>query len=86
MASTAQRILRTAEITIIICFAAFALLCWASSGKLEPWKPITIYATLSAWVLTLVCSVAVWRSYRWLAVLGVFVAIFWMIWALMPRL
>lgn len=83
MTSSTRRILRTAAVTLILCFVVFTLLCWISSGRLEPWKPVTICAVLSAWMLTLVCSVAIWRSDRWLAVYGFVAAILWMLWASM---
>jgi hypothetical protein len=52
-----QRVLRVAEITVIYCFIVFTLLCWGfGGGKLEPWKPLTVGACLTAWALTQVCS------------------------------
>jgi hypothetical protein len=85
MTSSTRRILRTAETTLILCFAVFTLLCWISPGPLERPKPVTICALLIAWTLTLVCSVAVWRWDRWLAVYGFVAAILWMLWSLLPR-
>ncbi len=87
MASNSQRVLRVAEVTMIYSFIAFTLLCWGvGGGKLEPWKPLTVGACLSAWALTLACSFAVWRPHRPLALFGLIAALLWMIWALTPRL
>lgn len=92
MTPQAQRIPRVAAVTVVCYFVLFTALCWfldlAFPGKLATQARLGLFfgAGIIAGLLALVSSVALWRSYRWLALSGFAACLLWAIWSVLPRL
>jgi hypothetical protein len=92
MARSAQRIQRISAVTVICYFVMFTAVCWFLDlffpGKLatQTRAGVAFDAGMVSGILALLCSVALWRSYRWLAVLGFIACFLWTVWILLPRL
>ena len=73
-------------------FIAFTALCWfldlAETGKIAAQERYCLFFDAGAitGLLALICSVALWRSYRRLALVGLLACLLWVIWAALPRL
>ncbi len=92
MTPKAQRIQRAATVTVVCYFVLFTALCWfldlAFPGKLASQERLRFFlnAGLIAGILALLSSFALWRSSRWLALLGFAACLLWAIWSALPRL
>jgi hypothetical protein len=92
MDSTTSRLPRVTARVVVSYFIAFTALCWfldlALPGKIETQDRYRLF--FNAGVITgffaLVCSIALWRSHRRLAVVGLFACLLWAVWAALPRL
>ena len=69
------------------CFIAFTIYCWlfdiAHSGRIEVRN---VWTCMTIWGVSLICSLALWRSHRWFTAFGLVACVLWMVWALWPRL
>ena len=92
MTINAQRLQRIAAGAVVGYFALFAATCWfldlAFPGKHE--TQTRVWVTFDAGVVSgfaaLLCSFALWRSHRWLAVAGFVACLAWAVWTALPRL
>ena len=79
-------------IAVVSYFIAFTALCWfldlAFPGKHETQTRYGVFfdAGVLTGLLALFCSVALWRSHRWFAVLGLLACLLWIVWAALPRI
>jgi hypothetical protein len=78
--------------TVVCYFVLFTAACWfldlAFPGKLETQMRvrITFDAGVVGGLAALLCSWALWRSRRWLAITGFVACLAWAIWTALPRL
>jgi hypothetical protein len=92
MDSTTHKLPRVAAIVVVYYFIAFTALCWfldlAFPGKHETQARYGVFfnAGVLTGLLALVCSVALWRSHRRVAVFGLLACLLWIVWAALPRL
>ena len=76
MTINAQRVQRVAAITVVSYFIAYTVLCWfldfAFPGKLATQIRVRFFfdAGVVSGFAALLCSIALWRSHRWLAIAG----------------
>jgi len=92
MDSTTSRLPRVMATVIVSYFIAFTALCWfldlAQPGKIETQDRYRLFfdAGVISGLFALVCSLALWRSHRRLAVVGLLACLLWIVWAALPRL
>jgi len=92
MDSTNNRLPRVIAIVVVYYFIAFTALCWfldlGYPGKHETQARYRLFfnAGVLTGLLALVCSIALWRSHRRLALLGLVACLLWIVWALLPRI
>ena len=92
MDSTPNKLSRVTAIVIVSYFIAFTALCWfldlAFPGKHETQTRYGVFFDAGVFIglLALFCSVALWRSCRWLALLGLVTCLLWLVWAALPRI
>jgi len=91
MAFDIQRIQRVSAVTVICCFTVFTAACWfldlTSLDHLEVQRLArdAFDVGVASGLLTVLCSVLVWRSYRPFAILGLVACFLWSVWILLPR-
>jgi hypothetical protein len=92
MTINTQRVQRVAAITIVSYFIAYTVLCWfldfAFPGKLATQMRVRFFfdAGVISGVAALLCSFALWRSHRPLAVAGFVACLAWVVWTALPRI
>ncbi len=89
---TLQRIQRISATAVICYFVAFTAACWffelAFPGKLatQTRVQVALNAGVVSGGLTVLCSISMWGSRRWLAMVGLVACLLWTVWILLPRL
>jgi hypothetical protein len=92
MIFTMQRFQKVTTVAVVYYFIAFTLLCWfldlAFPGKhaTQTRYAVLFDAGVITGLLSLVCSVTLWRSQRRLAKFGLLACLLWVVWAALPRL
>ena len=83
---TVQRIQRVAATAVVCYFVAFTAVCWfldlAFPGKLATQTRVGVAFEVGVvgGFLTVLCSLSLWRSRRWLAITGLVACVLWAVW------
>ena len=92
MSISAERFQRVAAITVVLYFIGYTALCWfldlAFPGKTQTQMRAGLFfdAGVISGVPALLCSFALWRSHRWLAISGFLGCFAWAVWEALPRI